>query len=98
MAEQSRTSKSLKNIAVALLFLAVNLLLQFFCRDVFLERLGAEVLGLNTTAGNLLQFLNIAELGIGVAVGFSLYKPLFDKDTQRINEIISLQGHTCTVA
>lgn len=93
MAEQSRTSKSLKNIAVALLFLAVNLLLQFFCRDVFLERLGAEVLGLNTTAGNLLQFLNIAELGIGVAVGFSLYKPLFDKDTQRINEIISLQGH-----
>ena len=45
MAEQSRTSKSLKNIAVALLFLAVNLLLQFFCRDVFLERLGAEVLG-----------------------------------------------------
>ena len=63
MAEQSRTSKSLKNIAVALLFLAVNLLLQFFCRDVFLERLGAEVLGLNTTAGNLLQFLNIAGLG-----------------------------------
>lgn len=93
MANQSRTSKSIKNILVALVLLAVNLLLQFFCRDVFLERLGAEVLGLNTTAGNLLQFLNIAELGIGVAVGFSLYKPLFDRDTVSINEIVSLQGH-----
>ena len=73
--------------------LAVNLLLQFFCRKVFLMRLGTEVLGLNTTATNLLQFLNIAELGIGVAVGFALYKPLFDNDHQRIKEIIALQGH-----
>ncbi len=93
MTEQSRTQKSLKNIAVALAMLVVNLLLQFFCRKVFLNHLGADVLGLNTTATNLLQFLNIAELGIGVAVGFSLYQPLFDKDQKKINEIIALQGH-----
>lgn len=73
--------------------LVVNMLLQFVCRKLFLERLGAEVLGLNTTATNLLQFLNIAELGIGVAVGFSLYKPLADGDRRRINEIVALQGH-----
>lgn len=91
--EASRTSKSIKNITVALGFLAVNLILQFFCRKVFLDHLGAEVLGLNTTATNLLQFLNIAELGIGAAVGFSLYKPLYDHNEQAINEIVSLQGH-----
>ena len=70
-----------------------NFFLQFLCRDVFLERLGDEVLGLNTTATNLLQFLNIAELGIGAAIGFSLYRPLYENDTRKINEIISLQGH-----
>lgn len=74
-------------------FLAINLLMQFFCRKVFLDYLGAEVLGLNTTATNLLQFLNLAELGIGAAVGFSLYKPIFKGDRKTIAEIIALQGH-----
>ncbi|MEE1023277.1 MAG: sugar transporter [Muribaculaceae bacterium] len=93
MDSESRTDKSIKNIIVALVLMGVNMLLQFKTRNVFLERLGTEVLGLNTTATNLLQFLNIAELGIGVAVGFALYKPLFDRDEKRICEIVALQGH-----
>lgn len=93
MSEDSRTHKSIKNIIIATGFLVVNLLMQFFCRKVFLEYLGAEVLGLNTTATNLLQFLNLAELGIGAAVGFSLYKPIFNGDRKTIAEILALQGH-----
>lgn len=54
--------------------------------------MGAEVLGLNTTAQNLIEFLNLAELGIGSAVGYSLYKPLFERNYQAINEIVSVQG------
>lgn len=89
---KSRTAKSIKNSSVALFFYAVNLILQFFSRKIFLDYLGTEVLGLNTTATNLLQFLNLAELGIGQAIACTLYKPLFEKDTNTINEIISLQG------
>ena len=63
MAAESRTAKSLKNSVVALGFYFVNLILQFFSRKIFLDYLGAEVLGLNTTATNLLQFLNLAEPG-----------------------------------
>ncbi len=77
---------------MALGFYFVNLILQFFSRKIFLDHLGAEVLGLNTTATNLLQFLNLAELGIGTAIACTLYKPLFDRDTVAINEIVSLQG------
>lgn len=47
---------------------------------------------MNTTATNLLQFLNLAELGIGAAIACTLYKPLFNKDTIAINEIVSLHG------
>lgn len=36
----------------------VNLVLQFFSRKIFLDYLGTKILGLNTTATNLLQFLN----------------------------------------
>lgn len=71
---------------------AISLILQFFSRKYFLEYLGTEVLGLNTTATNLLQFLNIAELGIGAAIGFTLYRPLYAKDEKAINEIMTLQG------
>ena len=92
MATNSRTSKSIKNSLVALAFYFINLLLQFFSRKVFLDYLGAEILGLNTTATNLLQFLNLAELGIGPAIACTLYKPLLERDTTTINEIVSLQG------
>lgn len=74
-------------------FYLINLGLQFFSRKIFLEYLGTEILGLNTTAMNLLQFLNLAELGISSAVGFTLYKPLHDNDCVTINEIVTLQGH-----
>lgn len=92
MNTESRTYKSLRNSTVALLFYAANLLISFISRKVFIDRLGADVLGLNTTAGSLLSFLNLAELGIGTAIGVTLYKPLAQKDQGTINEIVSLQG------
>lgn len=76
-----------------MIFFTVQLVLGFYSRKIFLNYLGTEVLGLNTTAVNLLGFLNIAELGIGAAVGFSLYKPLHEKDHETICDIVSLQGH-----
>lgn len=92
MNAESRTSKSIRNAKVALLFYFLNLVLQFFSRKIFLDYLGSEVLGLNTTAQNLLSFLNLAELGIGSAVAYNLYKPLFDKNHDAINAIVSIQG------
>lgn len=90
---QSRTKKSIKNSVVALFFYAITLILNFFSRKIFLDYLGADILGLNTTALNLLQFLNLAELGISTAVGFTLYAPLRNDDKVTINEIVTLQGH-----
>lgn len=92
MIMESRTSQSIKNSVVALAMYFVNLVLQFYSRKIFLDYLGTEILGLNTTVSNILQFLNLAELGISSAVGFTLFKPLADKDHRTINEIVKLQG------
>lgn len=70
----------------------VNLVLQFFSRKIFLDYLGTEILGLNTTATNLLQFLNLAELGVWSAVATTLYKPLADKNHKDICRIITFNG------
>lgn len=93
METASRTSRSLKNMTVSLIFLGVTAILQFISRRIFLERLGTEVLGLNTTAVNLLQFLNLAELGVGVAIGYALYKPISEGNKTVVAEIVALQGH-----
>ena len=84
--------KAFLNIKVAFLFYILNLALQFISRKIFLDYLGSEVLGLNTTSQNLLGFLNLAELGIGSAIAYSLYKPLSTNNTQDINNIVSVQG------
>lgn len=89
---ESRTAKSVRNGTVAIIFFAINLVLQFFSRKIFLNCLGSEILGLNSTVANMLEFLNLAELGIGTAIGFSLFEPLHHKDSSAINEIITLQG------
>lgn len=88
----SRTYKSLRNSTVALVVFVINLLLQFVSRKVFIDHLGTEVLGLNTTASSLLHFLNLAELGVGAAILSSLYKPLSVNNFKEVNEIVSVQG------
>ena len=87
---ESRTSKSIKNAQASLIYYFIQLLLGFFSRKVFFDYLGSEILGLNTTAANLLGFLNLAELGIGMSVGYFLYKPLYDHNTETLNKIIGM--------
>ena len=89
---RSRTYNSLRNSIVALVFYIVNLLLQFISRKVFLDYLGEELLGLNSTINSILQFLNIAEMGVGTAVACTLYAPLKENDQDAINDIVSLHG------
>ena len=82
----------MRNSIVAVSLQVVSLLIGFWSRRIFLNHLGTEILGLNTTANILLQFLNLAELGIGSAIAVTLYKPIFDDDKQSIKEIVALQG------
>lgn len=88
----SRVSKSLKNAKVGVFFFILSIFVQFFSRKIFLDNLGDEFIGLETTLRSILSFLNLAELGIGTAIGFTLYKPIFDKDHKEINKIIALLG------
>lgn len=92
-ANESRVKKTLLNARVNLIFYFLTLCLSFFSRKIFLDCLGADFVGLTGTLQNLLGFLNLAELGIGSAIGYVLYKPLFDRNQTKINEIISVMGY-----
>ncbi|MDD2250512.1 MAG: sugar transporter [Tissierellia bacterium] len=91
--DESRSGKSLKNAKVNLVFYFITLFLSFFSRKIFLNYLGADFMGLIGTLQSILGFLNLAELGIGIAIGYVLYKPIFQKNHLNINEIISVLGY-----
>ncbi|MGL5272760.1 MAG: lipopolysaccharide biosynthesis protein, partial [Phocaeicola sp.] len=83
----------MKNAKVNLLFYFLSLFFAFFSRKIFLDCLGAEFIGLTSTLGSILGYLNLAELGIGTAVSVFLYKPLEQKNYQKLNELMSLFGY-----
>ena len=89
----SRVKHLKKNIKVNLFFYALYTIVGFFSRKIFLEYLGDEFVGLIGTLQSILGFLNLAELGIGTAIGFSLYKPIYNKDKVELSRIISLLGY-----
>ena len=70
---ESRVRKSYLNARVNIFFYLVTLFIAFFSRKIFLEKLGDDFVGLTGTLQNLLNFLNLAELGIGASIGFVLY-------------------------
>lgn len=90
---ESRVKKTITNAQVNLLFYILLLVATFFSRKIFIDSLGNEFVGLTSTLQNILGLFNLAELGISSAIAFSLYKPLFDKNHERITELISIFGY-----
>lgn len=88
-----RVHKSLLNAKVNLVFYFLSLFFAFFSRKIFLDCLGAEFIGLTGTLGNILGYLNLAELGIGTAISFYLFKPIQRHNRQQICEILSVFGY-----
>lgn len=68
----------------------IGLLCGFIVRRVFIEYMSEELLGVSSLFSDVLEFLNLAELGLGVAVQFHLYKPIAEKDERRIASIVNL--------
>ena len=90
---KGRVHKSLLNAEVNLIFYFLTLFLAFFSRKIFLDCLGTEFIGLTGTLGNILGYLNLAELGITASIGYFLFKPLQSDNRQEIQEILSLLGY-----
>lgn len=88
--EDTRTKNSMKNIYISILGQAVMLLLGFFSRKVFIDNLGSEYLGVNGLLGNIISMMSLVEGGIGVSIVYNLYKPLAEKDEEKVIALVQL--------
>lgn len=79
-----------KNSIITLFVQVVQIILGFYVRKVFINTLGIEYLGYNSVFANILQMLNLADLGIGIAITSFLYRPIAENDEQRIAALMTL--------
>ena len=64
------------------------MLLNFALRTAFLYILGQEYAGINGLLANVLQVLNLANLGIDGAIIYAMYKPLAEEDIGKVQALI----------
>lgn len=88
--EKSRTKNSIKNIQTGMIMEIINKIMIFIVRTVFIKTLNVEYLGVNGLFSNILTILSFAELGIGTAIIFSMYKPVADNNITKIKSYMKL--------
>lgn len=76
------------NSMVTLICQVLQILLGFIVRKIFIDSLGIEYLGYNSVFTNILQMLNLADMGIGVAITSFLLEPLTKGDKAQVSALM----------
>ena len=85
-----RVRNASRNMAYGVALQAMKTLVPFAMRTVMLYLLGVEYLGLNSLFTSVLSVLNLAELGVGSAMVYSMYRPIAEDDTRKICALMRL--------
>lgn len=86
----TRVQNVKRNTTYSLVKFAVQLVLQFVLRTALIYILGAKYLGVNGLFTNIFSLLNLAELGIGSAIVFSMYKPIAEGNMEQVKALNNL--------
>ena len=78
------------NVTVSIVFRMVILILNILVRRYLIRCIGDEINGLNSLYISILDFLAVAELGVGSAITFCMYKPIVDGDNDKVSALYGL--------
>lgn len=84
----SRTTNVRNGISMGIINNILTIVLPFVSRTIIIRQLGIEYVGLGSLFTSILQVLSLSELGFGTAIGYLLYKPLADGDSDKVNAIL----------
>nr|WP_243177714.1 oligosaccharide flippase family protein [Clostridium hominis] len=90
----SRTVNSIRNILTGFLGQFIQTILGFISRTVFIKFLAAEYLGISGLFTNILSILSLAELGVGSAIIYALYKPLAERNEKELTVLMRFYSKT----
>ena len=85
-----RAKNATRNIFFGVLLKLYSIIIPFLMRTAMIYFMGIQYLGLNSLFSSILQVLNLAELGVGSAMVFSMYKPIAEDDEETICALMKL--------
>lgn len=85
---KNRTKNTARNIIFGMLNQILALILNFINRTIFIKILGPGYLGINGLFSDILMMLSMADLGFGIAMVYSFYKPLAENNQDKISALI----------
>lgn len=89
MTNNSRLENSFNNAMTGLILRLLTILFSFASRTLFIRILGDGCLGLNSVFTSILSMFSLAELGIGEAITFYMYKPIAANDQKRVASLVN---------
>ena len=92
-----RTKNATRNIIFGVILKAYQIIVPFLMRTAMIYLMGIQYLGLNSLFTSILQVLNLAELGVGSAMIYSMYKPIAEDDNAMICALMKLYKTYYTV-
>ena len=90
MNRESRTKNSIRNVSIGLIANALSVAVSFVLRTTIVKTLGLDILSLNGLFKELISMLSLFELGAGMAIIYSLYKPISEGDEKKISQLMGL--------
>lgn len=82
--------KSLLNISVSIGFKLITMIMVIVVKSFLIRACGNEVNGLNALYLSIIGFLSVAELGVGSAITFCMYKPIVEKNYNTVSALYHL--------
>lgn len=86
-----------KNVFWGVVNKFVLMICPFAVRTVIIWKLGIEYVGLGSLFTSILQVLSLAELGLGSAIVYSMYKPIAENDGMLICALLNMYKKIYTV-
>ena len=82
--------RSLLNVGVSIAFKLIVLLCTILTKRYVIRYLGNDINGLYSLYVSILSTLAVAELGIGSAITFCMYKPIVEKNSEMVSALYHL--------
>ena len=89
MKRLNKTQNTIQGIIWGLVNKTVALMFPFIIRTILIWELGAEYAGLNSLFTSILQVISLADLGVGSAIVFSMYRAVSEDNKKMLSAYLN---------